>query len=101
MASCKPKALQTLAGRALIEHIIVKLADVAIDDVVIIHSPEAKKDFEKKIGSNKKITYVEQEQALGTAHALKTALPHVTSDNLLVLLGDVPLLSRRTITSLC
>ncbi len=100
MASCKPKALQTLAGRALVEHIIVKLADVAIDDVVIIHSPEAKKDFEKKIGPNKKITYVEQEQALGTAHALKTALPHVTSDNLLVLLGDVPLLSRRTIKKL-
>ena len=100
MTSCKPKALQTLAGRTLVEHIIVKLADVAIDDVVIIHSPEAKKDFEKKIGTNKKITYVEQEQALGTAHALKTALPHVTSENLLVLLGDVPLLSRRTIGKL-
>ena len=64
MASFKPKALQTLAGRALVEHIIVKLADVAIDDVVIIHSPEAKKDFEKKIGPNKKITYVEQELSL-------------------------------------
>ena len=100
MTSCKPKALQTLAGRTLVEHIIVKLADVAIDEVVIIHSPEAKKDFEKKIGTNKKITYVEQEQALGTAHALKTALPHVTSENLLVLLGDVPLLSRRTIGKL-
>ena len=100
MTSCKPKALQTLAGRTLIDHILVKLADVAIDEVVIIHSPEAKKDFEKKIGTNKKITYVEQEQALGTAHALKTALPHVTSENLLVLLGDVPLLSRRTIGKL-
>ena len=100
MTSCKPKALQTLAGRTLVEHILVKLADVAIDEVVIIHSPEAKKDFEKKIGTNKKITYVEQEQALGTAHALKTALPHVTSENLLVLLGDVPLLSRRTIGKL-
>ena len=100
MTSCKPKALQTLAGRPLVEHILVKLADVAIDEVVIIHSPEAKKDFEKKIGTNKKITYVEQEQALGTAHALKTALPHVTSDNLLVLLGDVPLISRRTIKKL-
>ena len=58
MTSCKPKALQTLAGRTLVEHILVKLADVAIDEVVIIHSPEAKKDFEKKIGTNKKITYV-------------------------------------------
>ena len=52
MASCKPKALQTLAGRTLVEHIIVKLADVAIDDVVIIHSPEAKKDFENVVFMN-------------------------------------------------
>ena len=48
MASCKPKALQTLAGRPLIEHILLKLADVAIDEVVIIHSPEAKKTLKKK-----------------------------------------------------
>ena len=100
MASCKPKTLQTLAGRTLIEHILGTLVEASIDDVVIIHSPEAKKDFKKKIGSSGKINFVEQEEALGTAHALKTALPHVTSDNLLVLLGDVPLLSRHTIKKL-
>ena len=100
MASCKPKALQTLAGRTLIEHILQTLAEASIDDVVIIHSPEAKKDFEKNTGKNGKITYIEQKEALGTAHALKTAIPYVKSDNLLVLLGDVPLLSRRTIKKL-
>ncbi len=100
MTSCKPKALQTLAGRTLIEHILETLVEASIDEVVIIHSPEAQKDFEKKTGTKVKTTYVEQEEALGTAHALKTALPYVTSDNLLVLLGDVPLLSRRTIKKL-
>ena len=100
MSSCKPKALQTLAGRTLIEHILGTLAEASIDEVVIIHSPEAKKDFKKKIGSSGKLNYVEQEQALGTAHALKAALPHVKTDNLLVLLGDVPLLSKCTIRKL-
>ena len=100
MASCKPKALQTLAGRTLIEHILGTLVEASIDEVVIIHSPEAKKDFKKKIGSSGKLNYVEQEEALGTAHALKTALPHVKTDNLLVLLGDVPLLSKCTIRKL-
>ena len=100
MSSCKPKALQTLAGRTLIEHILGTLVEASIDDVVIIHSPEAKKDFKKKIGSSGKLNYVEQEQALGTAHALKAALPHVKTDNLLVLLGDVPLLSKSTIRKL-
>ena len=100
MNSCKPKALQTLAGRTLIEHILGTLVEASIDEVVIIHSPEAKKDFKKKIGSSGKLNYVEQEQALGTAHALKAALPHVKTDNLLVLLGDVPLLSKCTIRKL-
>ena len=100
MSSCKPKALQTLAGRTLIEHILGTLVEASIGEVVIIHSPEAKKDFKKKIGSSGKLNYVEQEQALGTAHALKAALPHVKTDNLLVLLGDVPLLSKCTIRKL-
>ena len=100
MSSCKPKALQRLAGRTLIEHILGTLVEASIDEVVIIHSPEAKKDFKKKIGSSGKLNYVEQEQALGTAHALKAALPHVKTDNLLVLLGDVPLLSKCTIRKL-
>ena len=100
MSSCKPKALQTLAGRTLIEHILGTLVEASIDEVVIIHSPEAKKDFKKKTGSSSKLNYVEQEEALGTAHALKTALPHVKTDNLLVLLGDVPLLSKCTIRKL-
>jgi len=100
MASCKPKALQTLAGRPLIEHILSTLDAASIDEVVVVHSPEAKKDFKDETTARENITYVEQTEALGTAHALKTALPHVTSDNLLVLLGDVPLLSRPTINKL-
>ena len=100
MASCKPKALQTLAGGPLIEHILSTLDATRIDEVVIVHSPEVKKDFKEQTTARENITYVEQAEALGTAHALTTALPHVTSDNLLVLLGDVPLLSRPTINKL-
>ena len=48
MASCKPKALQTLAGRTLIEHILGTLSEANINDVVIIVSPEAKNDFKKR-----------------------------------------------------
>lgn len=100
MASCKPKALQMLAGRPLIEHILSTLDAVSIDEILIVHSPEAKNDFKEETTERENITYVQQTEALGTAHALTTALPHVTSDNLLVLLGDVPLLSRPTINKL-
>ena len=100
MASCKPKALQMLAGRTLVGHVLKTLENLSIDEVVIIHSPEAKNDFQEELTDHKNITYVEQKEALGTAHALKTALPHVSTDNLLVLLGDVPLLSELTISKL-
>ena len=100
MTSCKPKALQMLAGRTLIGHILSMLDNVSIDEAVIIYSPEAKNDFEEELRDRENITYVEQKEALGTAHALKTALPHVSTDNLLVLLGDVPLLSESTISKL-
>ena len=100
MASCKPKALQMLAGRTLIEHVLNTLDNLSIDEAVIIHSPEAKSDFEEELIGHKNITYVEQKEALGTAHALKTALPYVSTENLLVLLGDVPLLSEFTISKL-
>ena len=100
MASCKPKALQTLAGRPLIEHILSTLDAVRIEEILIVHSPETINDFKEETTARENITYVEQTEALGTAHALTTALPGVTSDNLLVLLGDVPLLSRHTINKL-
>mgnify|MGYP001179868617 CR=1 FL=1 len=100
MASCKPKALQTLAGRPLIEHILSALDAVSIEEILIVHSPETINDFKEETTARENITYVEQREALGTAHALTTALPGVTSDNLLVLLGDVPLLSRHTINKL-
>jgi bifunctional UDP-N-acetylglucosamine pyrophosphorylase/glucosamine-1-phosphate N-acetyltransferase len=100
MASCKPKALQMLAGRPLIEHILSTLDAVSIDEVIAIHSPEAKKDLKQEITARENITYVEQTEARGTAHAVKAALPYVTTDNVLVLLGDVPLLSQPTINKL-
>ena len=97
MASPKPKALQKLAGKALIEHVLSTLTRADIDDVVIVHSPEAKKEFKNNIQTETKITYAEQKEALGTAHAVMTALPYVSTDNFLVLLGDVPLLSESSI----
>ena len=100
MASCKPKALQQLAGSPLIEHILSTLDDVSIDEVIIIHSPEAKTDFAEALSNRENIIYVDQKEALGTAHALKTALLHVSSDNVLVLLGDVPLISINTVNKI-
>jgi bifunctional UDP-N-acetylglucosamine pyrophosphorylase/glucosamine-1-phosphate N-acetyltransferase len=100
MASPKPKALQTLAGKPLIVHLLDTLTETGISDVVIIHSSKADEEFKKEIKSDQNITYVEQERALGTAHALQTALPHVSNENLLVFLGDVPLLSMESIIKL-
>ena len=100
MASPKPKALQTLAGKPLIVHLLDALSKTGISDVVIVHSSKADVEFKKEIKNDQNIAYVEQKQAIGTAHALQTALPHVSNEHLLVLLGDVPLLSTNNIIKL-
>jgi len=66
MASCKPKALQMLAGRTLIGHVLNTLDNLSIDEVVIIHSPEAKSDFEEERilhNVNKDLRKVEEKYA--------------------------------------
>ena len=60
MASPKPKALQNLAGKALIDHVLSTLTRADIDDVVIVYSPGAKEEFENNIQTETKITYAEQ-----------------------------------------
>ena len=47
------KGAQMLAGRTLIGHVLNTLDNLSIDEVVIIHSPEAKSDFEEELSATK------------------------------------------------
>jgi bifunctional UDP-N-acetylglucosamine pyrophosphorylase/glucosamine-1-phosphate N-acetyltransferase len=95
MRSRIPKVLHPLAGRPMIEHVLDALAAAGVERPVVVvgHGAEA---VEAAIAG--RASCARQEPQLGTADAVRVALPGVPSDasELLVTMGDVPLLSADT-----
>ena len=99
MKSPLPKVLQPLAGRPLLAHVIAtaRSLEPAAIHVVYGHGgtqvPEAL--------ATERVEWALQAQQLGTGHAVLQAIPKVPDDHVvLVLYGDVPLLSGQTLGQL-
>jgi bifunctional UDP-N-acetylglucosamine pyrophosphorylase/glucosamine-1-phosphate N-acetyltransferase len=100
MNSALPKVLQPLAGRPLLRHVLdtaLELEPAAIH-IVYGHGGDAvRAAFE----SDADLRWVLQAEQLGTGHAVAQALPSIPDDHdVLVLLGDVPLVRARTLQRL-
>ncbi len=99
MKSELPKVLHPVGGRPLLEHVIgaaQQLNPVALH-VVIGHAG----DQVREALSAYPINWVEQQEQLGTGHAVAQALPAVAADSVvLVLYGDVPLTRVETLQRL-
>lgn len=97
MRSSLPKVLHTLAGKPMIHHVLDTARGVAAEKlhVVVGHGAEA---VCQVIAAGDVTTYVQPEQ-LGTGHATLAAAPYCHADStVLVLFGDVPLLSEQTLS---
>jgi bifunctional UDP-N-acetylglucosamine pyrophosphorylase/glucosamine-1-phosphate N-acetyltransferase len=111
MKSALPKVLQTLAGKPLLHHVL----DTALalqgktskkgPVVVIGHGADDVKEFlsstVKEDPRFSKVSTALQAQQKGTGHALLQALPKLdTQEPTLVLYGDVPLTTQKTLSKL-
>ena len=100
MGGNSPKVLANLAGKPMIQHLIdtVETFPKAKTSVIVGHKA---KEVENSISSGKKINYVIQRNQLGTAHAAKQAIPLLRKNSVsVVLYGDAPLVSRKTLNKL-
>ena len=98
MHSETPKVLHPLAGKALLEH-VVNTAALLGETPIVIYGHEGEKVTQKLAHLN--VTWVQQSEQLGTGHAVLQALPHIPDDHrVLVLYGDVPLISPDTLKKL-
>lgn len=96
MRSSLPKVLHRLAGRPMLQHVLDAAAAVPVkmQHVVIGHAGDAVRGAIPDAG----IRWVEQQQQLGTGHAVMRALPAIPDDEqVLVLYGDVPLVQPETL----
>lgn len=100
MHSSLPKVLHLLAGRPLLGHVIATALKLAPDaKPIIIYGHEGEQLLAKFKDEN--VQFVEQAEQAGTGHAVQQALPLIDDlDRVLVLYGDVPLISEQTLKSL-
>ena len=99
MKSDLPKVLQPLAGRALLEHVVSRSRALEPSSLHVVygHGGEAVRARLK----DPDLRWALQAEQLGTGHAVMQAMPHVSDDELvLVLYGDVPLIRPATLRKL-
>jgi bifunctional UDP-N-acetylglucosamine pyrophosphorylase/glucosamine-1-phosphate N-acetyltransferase len=102
MKSQRPKVLHRLAGRALAQHVIDSAARLSARSVVVITGHEAERVETGLVpGEGATLLFARQEPQLGTGHAVQQAVPLLPDDGVvLVLNGDVPLISPDTLQAL-
>ena len=111
MKSALPKVLQTLAGKRLLQHVLTTALFLQGKQaktgpiVVVGHGAADVKEFianaSQEDPSFGKVATVLQAEQKGTGHALLQALPKIdVQEPTLVLYGDVPLTSKKTLAKL-
>jgi bifunctional UDP-N-acetylglucosamine pyrophosphorylase/glucosamine-1-phosphate N-acetyltransferase len=91
-----PKVLHPLGGIPLLAHVIHTAQHLKPEKIIVVYSP----DFPEVRQSLKDedVSFVAQKEQLGTGHAVLQAAAHFEpSDQVLVLYGDVPLITRETL----
>ncbi len=99
MKSSLPKVLHRVAGKPMLHHVIDTARQLGAAGIhtVIGHGAEQV----RTATTQSDLSWVLQEQQLGTGHAVAQALPQLPDDaSVLVLYGDVPLTRRETLENL-
>src|SRR5687767_15109285 len=101
MKSNLPKVLHPIAGRPMIERVLETANAVSPATITLIVGHQADM-VRARLGNNQNVGFALQEPQLGTAHALQQAEPLLAgrSGSLILLSGDVPLLSPNTLKRL-
>ncbi len=96
MVADLPKVLHPLGGIPLLGHVIHTALSLEPEDIYVIYSNERSNVKEALL--HEPVTWIVQDKPLGTGHAVMQALPQVNDDDtVLVLYGDVPLITKGTL----
>jgi bifunctional UDP-N-acetylglucosamine pyrophosphorylase/glucosamine-1-phosphate N-acetyltransferase len=99
MVSNLPKVLHEVAGRPMLQHVLNTCLELGADRLHVVYGFGG--DLLRERIQNDEINWVLQSEQKGTGHAVNMAMPHVSDDStILVLYGDVPLISKDSLTRL-
>jgi bifunctional UDP-N-acetylglucosamine pyrophosphorylase/glucosamine-1-phosphate N-acetyltransferase len=99
MKSAIPKVLHTIGGLPMLEHVVRTASTLNPDRIHVIYGNGG--DTVPTALAHLDVNWVLQAQQLGTGHAVMQALPFCGDDDqVLVLYGDVPLITTATLLQL-
>lgn len=100
MKSETPKVLHKVCGKEMVNHVIDTLRSCGISDVAVVIGKGAEKV--KKGTESRNVEYCLQEEQLGTGHAVMCASEFLKGKkgNVLVFVGDGPLVRKETVEEL-
>lgn len=99
MKSDLPKVVHTIDGKCLVDYAIEAAKGAGADEVCLVVG--YKSDVVKESIQNKDVTFVMQDEQLGTGHAVKCAKDFMGEDGqTMILFGDTPLITAKTLKNL-
>ena len=99
MRSALPKVLHPLAGKPLLSHVIDTARDFSPDEITVVYGHGGEKV--RQMLDAQDLDWCEQQQRLGTGHAVMQALPYLQKvDRVVILYGDVPLITDQTLRAM-
>jgi len=101
MKSDKAKVLHEVLGRPMIQYVVETAEKVAGGNVIVVvgHQAQTVRDA---LSTHAELAFAFQDQQLGTGHAVSCALGSIAAhvNDVVILCGDVPLLSAETVQRL-
>lgn len=97
MRSKLPKVLHKIGGLTLLEHVIKTAQSLNPDQIFVVYG-HGGEQIQQTL-KNASVTWIKQNEQLGTGHAVAQVIPHLQNpdNSLLILYGDVPLISHNTL----
>jgi len=101
MKSAMPKVLHRVAGVPILQYVLAAAETLSPRSITVVIGHDAER-VKASVPGHPRLTFVVQDPQLGTAHALLTAEPALVgaTGTLMLLYGDVPLLSPATLKRL-
>lgn len=102
MKSALPKTLHCIGGKPMLDHVLATARQLGAEKnhIVLGHGAELIRDW-LSIQPADDLEFAVQEEQLGTAHAVREAMPAIPDDaRVLVLYADVPLIEAETLQAL-
>jgi len=91
LTNTRPKPMLPVAGKTLLQHNIDKMIAAGIDSIIIVipkDTTQQLSDFLKVYYPNISLCFVEQEEPLGTAHAVDIVKSQIADSDFLMVYGD-------------